>query len=565
VECEFHFTKLLKYRPFGLKETENIMVYQFFFGNKQVQNTPQTQPIPDRKAEMVQGKSGGYMFAADTWRRLRRCLLIGTANGSYYATKWELTNDFVDVLETAIKADPDRVAAEILYASDGRALNNSTSIWALVLLSMDESNAAKTAFQTIFPQVVRTASHFYEWMSYTKSVRGFGKVIREAGKNWLTQSDTKDLAYQLLKYQQRHGFSNRDALRLFHVKPQTEDRDLLFKWVVNGWETLPDRSPAEALNQIWWYEWLKRNPEGTKEAISKGRLTHEMAAPVGKMDRDAWQLLFEDMPIGALLRNLGSLTEIGVLAHIKGQKSINKNIDRVANVLNSKERLKKGRIHPIDVLKALKTYKSGGSVGKSSKTWTPTPRIVDILETALEMSFDAIEPTGKVFMHAVDISGSMSSYTVSSINLTCCEIATTMALASAKAERNYMIRGFSTEFIDLNIHRSDSFSSAIRKASNQNFGGTDASSAFRWMIKHNFYADVICLWTDCESWAGYQHPTQALAEYRQKVNRDAKAIYISLVPNNITLVDPKDPNSWDIAGFDPSTPRLIQSIATGQI
>jgi 60 kDa SS-A/Ro ribonucleoprotein len=168
-------------------------------------------------------------------------------------------------------------------------------------------------------------------------------------------------------------------------------------------------------------------------------------------------------------------------------------------------------------------------------------------------------------MHAVDISGSMSSYTVSSINLTCCEIATTMALASAKAERNYMIRGFSTEFIDLNIHRSDSFSSAIRKASNQNFGGTDASSAFRWMIKHNFYADVICLWTDCESWAGSQHPTQALAEYRQKVNPDAKAIYISLVPNNITLVDPKDPNSWDIAGFDPSTPKLIQSIANGEL
>jgi 60 kDa SS-A/Ro ribonucleoprotein len=541
------------------------MVYQFFFGNKQNQTTPQSQPIPGREAEMVKGKSSGYMFKVDTWQRLRRCLLIGTANGSYYATKWELTNDFVDVLETAIRADPDRVAAEIVYASDGRALNNSTSIWAVVILSMDESKAAKTAFQTIFPQVIRTASHFYEWMSYTKSVRGFGKIVREAGKNWLTQGDTAALAYQLLKYQQRHGFSNRDALRLFHVKPQTEERDLLFKWVVNGWETLPDRSPTEALDRIWWYEWLKRNPEGTKEAISKGRLTHEMAAPVGKMDRDAWQLLFEDMPIGALLRNLGSLTEIGVLSHTKGQKSINKNLERVATILNSKERLKKGRIHPIDVLKALKTYKSGGKLGKSSKTWTPTPRIIDILETALEMSFDAIEPTGKVFMHAVDISGSMSSYTVSSINLTCCEIATTMALASAKAELNYMIRGFSTKFIDLKITRSDSFSSAIRKTSNQNFGGTDASAAFNWMIGNNCYADVICLWTDCESWAGSKHPTQALAEYRQKVNPNAKAIYISLVPNHITLVDPKDPNSWDIAGFDPSTPRSIQSIASGEI
>jgi 60 kDa SS-A/Ro ribonucleoprotein len=538
------------------------MVYNFFFGNKQTQTTPQTQPIPGRESEMIKGKSGGYMFEAGIWRTLRRCLLIGTGNGSYYATKWELTNDFVDVLERAIAANPDRVAQEIVYASDGRSINNSAPIWALVLLSMGESPAAKKAFQSIFPQVIRTASHFYEWMSYTKSVRGFGKIVREAGKNWLLQGDTKALAYQLLKYQQRYGFSNRDALRLFHAKPQTEDRDLLFKWVVNGWDELPPASPTAALNQIWWYEWLKRNPEHTPEAISKGRLTHEMAAPVGKMDVAAWQLLFEDMPIGALLRNLGSLTEIGVLAY---SKSCNKNLDRVAKILNSKEHLRKGRIHPIDILKALKTYRSGGSLGKSSKTWTPVPRIVDILELALEMSFDAIEPTGKVFMHAVDISGSMSSYTVSSINLTCCEIATTMALVSAKAEQNYMIRGFSTEFISLKINRSDSFSSAMEKASNLNFGGTDASSAYNWMIKNKCYADVICFWTDCESWAGYKHPSQALAEYRQKVNPDAKAIYISLVANNITLVDPKDPNSWDIAGFDPSTPRLIQSIASGEL
>ncbi len=539
------------------------MVYQFFFGNKQVQNTPQTKPIPGRESEMIQGKSSGYMFKAGIWRTLRRCLLIGTGNGSYYATKWELTNDFVDVLEKAIAEDPDRVAQEIVYASDGRSINNSAPIWALVLVSMGESPAAKAAFQSIFPQVVRTASHFYEWMNYTKSVRGFGKIVREAGKNWLLQGDTKALAYQLLKYQQRHGFSNRDALRLFHAKPQTEDRDLLFKWVINGWDKLPPEPPTLALNQIWWYEWLKRNPDRTQTAISKGRLTHEMAAPVGKMDVGAWQLLFEDMPIGALLRNLGSLTEIGVLSYSKA--SNRKNLDRVAKILNSKEHLRKGRIHPIDILKALKTYKSGGKLGKSSKTWTPVPRIVDILELALEMSFDAIEPTGKVFMHAVDISGSMSCYSVSSINLTCCEIATTMALVSAKAEQNYMIRGFSTNFIDLNINRSDSFSSAMKKASDLNFGNTDASAAFRWMIKNNCYADVICLWTDCESWAGNQHPTQALAEYRQKVNPDAKAIYISLVPNNISLVDPKDPNSWDIAGFDPSTPRLIQSIASGEL
>ena len=529
-----------------------------FFTNKN--KTPQNQPIPGREAEMIRGRSGGYMFEAGIWQTLRRCLLIGTASSTYYAGKRELTNDFIDTIKKAIASDPSRVAREIVYASDGRSINNSAPILALVLLSMGGASGAKQAFVEIFPQVVRTASHFYEWLSYTKSMRGFGKVIKQVGTAWLSREDVAVLAYQLLKYQQRHGFSNRDALRLFHVKPVTVEHDRLYDWVVNGWSELPAEIPSEATKQIWWYEWLKRHPEETHRAIAEGKLTHEMAAPVGNMDRQAWQLLFDTMPVGAMLRNLGSLTQLEVLR----VNSVG-NLNRVEAVLNNQNYLRKARIHPIDVLKALKTYSSGGKVGRSKKTWTPIPRIVDILEKAVELSFRVVKPTNKVFLHAVDISGSMSYGVVDSVGLNCCEIATAMALVTAKAEKNYAIRGFSTKFIDLKITRRDSFSSALKKASNQNFGGTDASVAYDWAIEHKFKADIICFWTDNESWAGRKHPAQALREYRTKVNPDAKAVYVTLSPYNITLVDPQDNNSWDLAGFDPGMPRLIQMLAKDEI
>ncbi len=534
------------------------MNYKFYTQKKT--GTSQTKPIPGREKEMIQGRSGGFMFDAGTWQMLRRCLLIGTAKSTYYAGKRELTEDFVKVVKAAITANPNKVAQEIIYASDGRAINNSAPIFALVLLSMGATPEAKKAFQEIFPQVVRTASHFYEWLSYTKALRGFGKVVREVGRQWLCREDVKGLAYQLLKYQQRHGFSNRDALRLFHVKPPTEDHNALFHWVVKGWEGLPAEIPSEAIAQIWWYEWLKRNPNKTHEAIAQGKLTHEMAAPVGKMDKQAWQLLLDKMPVGAMLRNLGSLTELGVLRADQPA-----NLDRIKAVLNNPKYLRKGRIHPIDALKALKTYQSGGKIGRSKKTWNPVGRIIDILEKTVELSFDVVEPTSKVFMHAVDVSGSMSWGVVDSVGMSCCEIATTMALVTAKAEKNYAIRGFATDFRDLNISRKDSFSSAIAKARNQNFGGTDASAAYNWMIKHKFKADVICFWTDSESWAGNSHPAQALAKYRKKVNPHIKAVYVTLAPYQITLVDPKDPLSWDLGGFDPGFPRLIQMLAQGEV
>ncbi|EAZ88260.1 TROVE domain-containing protein [Crocosphaera chwakensis] len=534
------------------------MNYQFFTGKHK--GTPQTQPIPGREAEMIQGRSGGWMFDAGLWKLLRRCLLIGTAKSTYYAQKHELTDDFIKVVKRGVATNPDLVASEILYASDGRSINNSAPLLGLVLLSMGKTAEAKQAFRAIFPEVVRTGSHFYEWLSYTKSLRGFGKIIQEVGTQWLSREDVKGLAYQLLKYQQRYSFSNRDALRLFHVKPPTEEHQQLFNWVVKGWEDLPDDIPSEALTQIWWYEWLKHHPDQTHQAIAKGRLTHEMVAPVGKMDKKAWQLLFNEMPIGAMLRNLGSLTELGVL-----RADATENLDRVETVLNDANRLKKGRIHPIDVLKALKTYQSGGKIGRSKKNWTPVPRIGEILDKAVELSFETAKPTNKVFLHAVDISGSMSWGVVDSVGLSCCEIATAMALVTAKAEKNYMIRGFSSKFIDLGISRKDSFQSALKKASTRNFGGTDASVAYNWAIQERFKADVICFWTDSESWAGSHHPSKVLARYRQKVNPKVKAVYVTLAPYRITLVDPKDPLSWDLGGFDPGTPRLIQMLAKDEL
>jgi 60 kDa SS-A/Ro ribonucleoprotein len=124
-----------------------------------------------------------------------------------------------------------------------------------------------------------------------------------------------------------------------------------------------------------------------------------------------------------------------------------------------------------------------------------------------------------------------------------------------------MIRGFADDFRDLNITNQDTFTSALRKAKNQNFGATDATAAYNWMLKNNFKADVICFWTDSESWKGNRHPSQALAEYRQKINPNIQAIYITLQSAQISLVDPKDTQSWDLGGFDPTMPRVIQSIA----
>ncbi|SFS64144.1 TROVE domain-containing protein [Marininema halotolerans] len=533
------------------------MNYQFFM---QPTQTPQTEPIPGK--DMIQGHSSGYAFKTNPLQMIRRCLISGTTTGTFYAGKFESTQEFVQTIQEAIQIDPRKVAEEIRYASDGRAMSNSAPLLALVLLSMGESKAAKDSFLEIFPHVVRTASHLYEWLAYTKGMRGFGRVIRRAGNRWLENKDVRTLAYQFLKYQQRYGYSSRDVLRLFHPKPKTTSHHTLYQYLTAGaWNFAgEEKAIPETLQQIHWFERVKADPSLSLAGVQQGRLTHEMVAPLGGMDHSVWQELFLQMPMGALLRNLGSLTQLGVLTkeHIA-------NLTHIEATLLDKERLKKARIHPIDVLKALKIYSSGGRRGHSKKTWEPIPFIVDVLDQAVELSFEVQEPTNKRFLHAVDVSGSMNWKPVPTAALTCAEIATAMALTTAKAERFYDIRGFSTDFIDLQVSRQDSFKDALRKTVEYNFGATDAAVTWDWLLTTKTFVDVVVFWTDSESWAGSRHTFQAQREYRNKINPMVKAIYVTLTPNHLSLVDPNDPLSFDFGGFDPSMPRIVQMIANNDL
>jgi 60 kDa SS-A/Ro ribonucleoprotein len=57
----------------------------------------------------------------------------------------------------------------------------------------------------------------------------------------------------------------------------------------------------------------------------------------------------------------------------------------------------------------------------------------------------------------------------------------------------------------------------------------------------------------------------ALEQYRKTTGIDAKLIVIGMVANQLTIADPNDKNTLNLAGFDTSTPELISMFARGLI
>ena len=511
--------------------------------------------------DMVKNHAGGYSFKSDDFEVLKRWLLTGSTSNSFYQSAEEKTDDNVENFRRCLSNNVDKTVDEILYATDN-AINNHTSILAMVYLSMGNFYCKKK-FKENFFKVIRTASHLYEFFSYCKEMRGMGKSIHNVVTKWLTKDlSEKDLEYQLLKYQQRGGWSARDVLRLIKPVPKTEKMSALFSWSVGKNNLTPEQLKEKGLTRVGTYEELKSLQEyDTKEIASiirSNNLTHEMIPANIKRDNEILQALFERMPITASLRNLASYTEKGIF-------NDDKNIELLQERF-SFENIKRGRVHPLTMCSAYKIYNAGGSLGKTSLRWIPNKKILMVLEGAIENSFKALETTGKHFYHALDISGSMEWHANETLWLTSAEIAGIMALATVKSEPNFFAGAFSEKFSPLrNFTKDKKFDYAIsgKYREGKHMGGTNAGSAVKYAIENGIKTDVFIFWTDNENWMG-DHVSLLLEEYRNKINKDANAIFVSIEANGITSVDPKDKLSYDICGFNTNTVKLIQYITEGK-
>ena len=295
--------------------------------------------------------------------------------------------------------------------------------------------------------------------------------------------------------------------------------------------------------------------------IRSGRLVREHVPTTLFGSKEIWLTLLETMPLEALLRNLGKLTQIGVAAE--------KHREIVARLVNQTEVLK-ARIHPIKVLVASKVYTNGcGDSG--SLTWTPNAYIGVALTDLFRISYGAVTPTGKRIMLGIDVSGSMSSQVLGSKVLSCRDASIAMALLYMETEKNVSAVAFSETLTDLiapskfQLRRGMTLQQALAVTNGMNFSATDCVLPIQHAIRCKLPIDVFIIITDSETYAPNEHPQNALVRYREVTGIQAKLIVLGMTGNCFTIVDPNDRNTLNLAGFDTSTPEIASMFMRGEI
>lgn len=545
----------------------------------QTQQTPQSQPIPGR--DQVENSAGGFAWAVDDWTRLDRFLILGTEGGSYYASEQKLTIDNAEAVMRCIKGDGERVVKRIVKISEaGRAPKNDAALFALAMAAgMGNENTKKAAFDAL-SKVARIGTHLFTFLENIQGFRGWGRGLRRAVSNWYNRKNAEQLVYQLVKYRQRNNWSHRDALRLASPTPSTPAHNALYRWVVaNG--NMGEREVSrqerkdgpmvvkkyEAINRellpalVTSFEAVLQAKE-VKDVVrligANPNLSWEMIPTEFLGEAKVWEALLPHLPMTALIRNLGRMTANGLMTPLSDA------VNMVAKRLTNREEiLRKPPIHPIAVLGALTTYRQGhGARGQLS--WEPVAEVMDALDEAFYLSFGNVTATGKRLLLALDVSGSMtweSSQIAGMPGLTARIASAALSLITAKVEERYAITAFSNTMVPINISPRQRLDDVVNTIERVRAGGTDCALPMAWALQNKVEVDTFVIYTDNETWHGDIHPSQALREYRRKMDIPAKLVVVGMVANDFSIADPNDAGMMDVVGFDTATPELISDFS----
>lgn len=527
--------------------------------------TSQSESIPGK--QQVPNSAGGYAFAVDDFTRLERFLILGNEGGSYYASERELTIENATCIRRCAQADPARTVNTIVDISrNGRAPKNDPAVFALAVCC-DPSLPTKDLALAELSKVCRIGTHLFQFIDAVRHFRGRGRALKRAVQNWYLAKDPEGLAYQMVKYQQRNGWSHRDVLRLFKPVPDSARHSHVLAWACDkpamGWE-----------RPIVGFEKAKKaKTDGEIVAIIEDYDLPREAIPTDFLNSVAvWDALLEKMPMTAMIRNLGKMSSVGLL------KPMNEAVRTVVARLGDTERLQKARIHPMAVLFALTTYKTGRGF-RGSLTWQPEAQVIDALDQAFYACFPNVEPTGKRHLLALDVSGSMKDR-INNSHLSCRDASAAMAMLTVQTEPFVHTVGFtgghysyfsrrSVEqnpdgLTELAFSKRQRLDDAVRTVSDLPMGNTDCALPMMYAYKKKLEIDTFVVYTDSETWCGDIHPCQALRTYREVMGIPAKLIVVGMVANNFSIADPDDAGMLDVVGFDTAVPQIMSDFGRDQ-
>lgn len=511
---------------------------------------------------------GGTVFQVDPILQLRRFLILGVG-GSFYEDTDTKVNQFKSLLTTLVAENPGAVLGEICTIDSERsALRKDTMIYALAALcSPDVPYEIRREAYGYVGTLCTTGTDFLHWLQFRRTGRTSSRLFRKTISNWFRRH--KNPVLQAIKYEQRDGWSLRDALRLAQPVAGTPSEEKLFAWIKH-----PDKR-AQLLTAWEIAEWSIPNlmrgwqdirqegvtPADAADIIRRYSLPREAVPGQFLTSSEVWAALITDMPAQATIRNLGKITSLELLRDPETLEIILDKIRRGAKIL-----------HPFDFFIAREAYGTGGRGIKSSNRWTPLSSVMHELTESFRKSYGTLSVNHDVsLLVAIDTSASMHRGTVSNPLIACDKAAAALASVLRWQYPNSRFFAYSEGLTHMDITSGsfDEFTQEIRRLEHI---GTDCRLPLLFAQKNPGYDGVISL-TDNETGVPFSYGARtsmsreitcsSLVDEIHKTHPTFKHAVVAFAANDISVANPHDLNQLDFEGLDASLPKALAMFMDG--
>ena len=564
---------------------------------------------------------------------VQRLLILGSRVNQYHQKKNNsLSSDDIEFIKQCIETGEGPAILKLVEEiyETGRAPKQDITLQIHAILCRAENDELRKTSLGMIAKY-RTISHIYNWKKFHsncenpklgKVTKGFGRGPKRSLNEWFLKMKDKpmDLAHQITKYGIREGWSFKHLVKCSHLTTGTgDDRDvkelsvkelsvkelslkesakkkkakeilpatsfdLVLRYAVLGFEETSKMAEKYNLKEEPVYKYLsavheskhclEENKQRLIDLIYTNKLCREQVPTWSLKDIDVLTALLVNrnkthivMPLTALLRNLGNMSTNNVLDN-------NEIRTLLCSHLVNKELIAKSRIHPVSVLTAWFTYKSGSGL-RGDNTWYPQPDILKVLEEMFYLSFQNVEPTGKRICFLIDCSGSMTGPSLCE-SVTNAEAAALLAMIFARSETkdtdapdhsfylftsttptNYRGRTGLTDVSDV-IHAEAPLNNVLNAVQRSNWGTTDISMGILEAMKYKRKYDAFVVITDNDVNSGIK-PAEAMKQYRTAMKLpNTKLAVVATLGSDFTIADPLDQYMMDFTGFDSHGPKLLQ-------
>ncbi|XP_071182055.1 RNA-binding protein RO60-like [Mytilus edulis] len=509
-------------------------------------------------------------------QRLLRFLIYGRDDGRYFVNKRRVNvvRDFSQHSRIIDRMISERKGMEVIglikeVSMLGQAPKQGPLLYALAVCARCNDESTKKAALRCLTDICRTPTHLFQFIKFTSIQRegskGWGRAQRKAVSEWYNQAAFQNNPIKLLrlgtKYKKRHGYTHRDLIRLAHVKPKTHHIKFVIQYIVKGMCSSANSDDSDGMikdaeqfiNGVEQAKECKGNDiDDLTSLIRRYNLTREHIPTNILNNKNVWRALMYEMPMHALIRNLGRISKHALLRPDSPEEQ------HILDNLLDDVKLRCAKIHPLTILTAWNTYKLGGSIRNASPMeWEVNQRVADTLETAFYKSFSSCVATDKRILLAIDGSEEMMKPVVDLQQVSARSAAVAVALLMSKVERwtDFVLVSDSVSLVD--VLPTDNLETASFKFSTSECAclSDEASNPMDWAMTHSKQYDAIVFFTSC---ATNINLNEAMTQYRSRLGLPStRLVVVAMTSNNNPITDPNDLHMLNVVGFDTNAMKVI--------